>query len=239
MSLIQRQFFAETSKTTEVSPSVRKEDRILEMMSEIKPAVPDLELSWKLITIEKLDQLSSRTSQSSGSRLSTKPDHSDFVQDLNGVLCCLQHSDQRLLQTRLEKIAHLAISIWEALRRDNCKLDVDYTLASLAAEEWEFVSYEYGWGDQHSDFLPGSQVPESELPSEPCVLFPRVSAKFAGANEPVVFCKGLAISHNSAVFRTSLAEDEEVKKDLVRARNGSFVASPIQKSPTVLNRIAL
>jgi hypothetical protein len=76
------------------------------------------------------------------SNISTKPDELDIVQAILGKLRYFQNPSEHRLRAKLTAIANLAIMIRSALRRDSCRVHLDYGPSTDDRQRWDFVHYQ-------------------------------------------------------------------------------------------------
>lgn len=150
---------------------------------------------------------------------------------MDEILDVLHHfqnpSDQRL-RTKLAEITSMAVSIWSALRKDNCQVEFDYEPTTSGREEWDFVDDVATSGSIAADSP--SEIPLAQLPSKSFMLFPRITGFFdPDYTTPCILHPGLILPQDSPAFRVGLQEiqhiDNATKEFRRSLRRGSSVQS--------------
>lgn len=234
ISIIQRRYFAEPTTAVEHPSGLQTMDFILDAISEIQPANPSQELSWQLTTIDKLDRLDPH-GHSGISNISTKPDELDMVQTILGKLRYFQNPSEHRLRAKLTAIANLAIKIWSALRRDSCRIHLDYEPSIDDRQKWDFIHYQSA--NSPDAVNSPSENLTAKLPSKSFVLFPRITGFFGpdGARHQILHA-GLALSHGSPAFQEGLREIEHINHMTKEFERGLRKRAGTQSSPITDNR---
>lgn len=183
-------------------------DFILDAISNVPLPNPSQELSWRLTTIDKLDQLDSH-SHAKVSNISTKPNEGGISQAILRELRYLHNPSEHTLSTKLTAIAKQVIKLWSALRRDSCGVHWDYDLSTDNRQGWDVVHYQAT--DSPDAVNSPSKNLMAKLPSKPFVLFPRITGFFDSEDaSPRILHKGLVLSHDSPAFMEGLQEIEHI-----------------------------
>ena len=209
-------------------------DFILDAISEIQPANPSQELSWQLTTVDKLDRLDPH-GHSGISNISTKPDELDIVQAILGKLRYFQNPSEHRLRVKLTAIANLAIRIWSALRRDSCRVQLDYEPSTDDRQKWDFVHYQPA--NSPDAVNSPSENLTAKLPSKSFVLFPRITGFFdSDGTRRQILHTGVALSHDSPAFQEGLQEIEHINHMTKEFERGLRKRAGTQSSPIMDNR---
>lgn len=141
ISIIQWRYFAESTTAVKHSAELQTMNFILNAISEIQLANSSQELFWQLTTIDKLDHLDSHDHFKTFN-ISTKSDELDIVQAILSKLRYFQNPSEHRLRVKLTAIANLTIMIWSALRRDSCRVHLNYEPSTDDRQRWDFVHYQ-------------------------------------------------------------------------------------------------
>lgn len=161
-----------------------------------------------------------------------------MIQAILDKLHYFQNPSEPQLRTKLEKIVGVAIKLWSALRKDDCRVDFDYGSSMGDGQNWEFVDYVA----KHGPEVPGSptKISPAQLPPKSFVLFPRVRGFFGpdGAS-PRILHSGVALPYDSPAFGEGIQEIEDIKharKEFERGlrRGHSNQSSPVMDKRQVL-----
>lgn len=201
-------------------------DFILDAISKKTPINSSQDLFWRLATIEKLDWLGSCDHPV----ISTMPDVEGIVQAILEQLHYFRNPGEQQLYHKLIEIFGLAVQLWKALRRDNCRVDFDYR-PSLT--DWTFVPCTKV--DSQNATIPPSGAYDTKLPSEEFVLFPKITGFFESTDATILH-KGIALPHGSPVFRECLQEIHDVKQATEEFQRGLRKRAGTQSSPVLDHR---
>jgi len=234
-SIIQRKYLAESTPPVEPQPGLKTMDFILDAISNVPLANPSQELSWRLTTIDKLDQLDSH-SYAKVVNISTKPNEGGITQAILRELRYLQTPSEHRLSTKLTAIAKQAIKLWSALRRDSCRVSWDYDLSTDDRQKWDVVHYQKATNSPNGANSPSENL-VARLPSKPFVLFPRITGVFDSDNDasPRILHNGLALSHHSPAFMEGLQEIEHINLATKEFERGLRRRPGTQSSPVMEN----
>ena len=108
-------------------------DSILDTISNVPATNSSQELSWRLMTVDKLDRLGSY-SPSATATISSEPGQGDIVEEIWDRLHRFQSPSDQLLDAKISEIASITIRLWSALRKDGCQVDFDY---NPSTGEWQ------------------------------------------------------------------------------------------------------
>ena len=208
-------------------------DFILDAISNVPSANPGQELSWRLNTIDKLDRLDSR-SQPEVPNISTKPDVNGILHAILHELRYLECPSEHGLSTKLAAIAQQAIKLWGALRKDSCRINLDYEPSTNDGKKWNFVRYEPTHDPTTTSSLGENHM--TKLPLKSFVLFPRITGLFdSDSASPQVLHNGLALSHDSPAFQEGLLEIERINHATKEFERGLRRRAGTQSSPIMDN----
>ena len=236
IAIIERQYFAETTGATQRISKKQPIDWILDTISSVPGVTSSQDLSWRLITVEKLDRLGSqRTSERT--TIATVPDQGHIVEGFWESLRYLQSPADERVRAQLAEIANIAIKLWRALRKDNCRIQFDHSPSKLGHPDWSFVGDMVTKGSEATN--PPSEILGAQLPTEPFVLFPRIVGSFGSEDSKSrVLHTGFALSNQCPAFEDGLQEivdnDNYLKEVKLNMRKGSSA----QSSPVVNKRPA-
>lgn len=234
VSVVGRRYFAEVSAVGGGQPTVQPMDSILETISNVAAANSRQDLSWRLLTVDKLDRVGSHDSSVTPT-VSTQPNEGDIRKTILERLHYFQGVSDDRLKSKLAKIADIVINLWSALRKDSCRIEFDYGPSKGDGKRWEFVDY----ATNHSSEVPGSPtnlVPR-RIPSNHFALFPRITGFFDTDNaSPQVLHAGVALSCDSPAFQENLQEIEHVDFATKELKRGIRRGSSAQSSPILDNR---
>lgn len=231
ISIIRRQFFVAPIAAVDHKSGAQPMGSILDTISNVPAANSSQELAWRLMTVDKLDRLGSNSPLTSG-RIATEPDQDAIVKEIWDQLHHFQSPSDQQSSAKLSEIVSIAIRLWNALRKDNYRVDFDYNPPTGDRQEWGFVDDVVTSTAKVGNAPTG--IPVAPLPSKPFVLFPRITGSFGpdGFN-PRVLYMGSALSHDSLAFREGLEEIERIdiatKEFTYSLRRGSSA----QSSPLV------
>ena len=232
VSVIERRFYAEIDTEGADQPSVRSMDSFLDTLSNVTGANSSQDLSWRLLTVDKLDRVGSLNS-SMIPIVSTKPNENDIRQNILRELHHFQGSSDHRLQNKLAEIAEIATTLWSALRKDSCRIEIDFEPSVGDRNSWDFVDYTAI--DSHD--VPGSPtaLDLSRLPSTSFALFPRVMGFFGPDDaNPRLLHVGVALASDSPAFKESLEEIDHLDYATNQLKRGgrrfSTQSSPISDS---------
>ena len=166
---------------------------------------------------------------------STKPNEGGISQAILRELRYLQSPSEHRLATKLTAIAKQAIKLWSALRRDSCRVHLDYELSTDDQQKWDFVHY------------PATNCPDAlnspsknlmaKLPSKSFVLFPRITGFFdSDGASPRTLHNGLALAHDSPAFQEGLQEIEHINHATKEFERGLRRRSVTQSIPVKSSR---
>lgn len=234
VSIIQRQYLAESTPAVEPQPGLQAMDFILDAISNMPLANPSQDLSWRLSTVDKLDRLGSH-SHAKVSNISTKPNEGGISQAILRELRYLQSPSEHRLYTKLTAIAKQAIKLWSALRRDSCRVHLDYELSTDDRQKWDVIHYQ---ATNSSDTINSlSEDLMAKLPSKPFVLFPRITGFFDSDDaSPRILHNGLILSHDSPAFQEGLGEIEHINHAIKEFERDLRRRTGTQPSPVTNNR---
>ena len=196
VSILQRPYYADT-----VSDAGHQSlSTLLENMASLQATNSNRELSWRLDTIEKLDRLGSEPSSTTPVIL-TKHEPMRIVTAIMKKLQRFEFSDKKLIISSLSDIADQTISLWDAMRRDNCKVTFNFSISGL---DWNRDIYETCTSEEESP--QHIDISETDLPKKSFVIFPQVTGHFIAESGHRVLHGGLMLSHESAAFREGLMD---------------------------------
>ena len=117
-------------------------DWILNKIADVPAANPRHELSWRLITTDRLDSLGSDSSRGT-SEIFTKPDHTGIVGEILDLIHHFQNQSDQGVREKLIEIANVALELWSALRKDSCQVEFDFDPSTDNQREWYYVGEEW------------------------------------------------------------------------------------------------
>ena len=204
-------------------------DSILNTISNIPAATSSQELSWRLTTVDRLDRLGSHD-PSASTEISTEPRQEDVIDEILGLLHYFQSPSDQRLRAKLTEITSIAIKLWSAHRKDNCRVDFNYDPSTGDWQEWAFV--DDGTTSGSIAATSPSEIPVAQLPSKSFMLFPRITGFFElDRTSPRILHAGLALPHDSPAFRKGLEEIKHIEyatKEFKRSlRRGSSAQSSL------------
>lgn len=211
-------------------------DSILDTISSIPATNSSQELSWRLTTVDKLDRLG-LCSPSATATISTEPDQGDIVDGIWDQLHHFQSSSDQQLDAKISEIARTTITLWSALRKDSCRVDFDYNPSTGDRQEWDFVDDVTTNGYVAANSPSGTFA--AQLPSQPFVLFPRITGFFgSGSASRRLLHAGSALSHDSLAFREGIQEIEHIDNATKEFKRRLRRGSSAQSSPVIGKRQA-
>ena len=233
ISIIGRQYFAEPMGAKDRKSDIQSMDSILDAISNVPAATSSQELSWRLTTVDKLDHLGSHDLLAMSS-VSTKPSQDGIVDEILDVLQHLSPASERL-PAKLAEITRMVIELWNALRKDSCRVDFDYDPSAGDWQKWDFVE-DVVTDDSMAANLP-KEIPVNQLPSKSFILFPRVTGFFeSDGASPRVLHAGLALPQDSPAFRLGLQEIEHIHHATKEFKRNLRRGSSVQSSPVIGKR---
>lgn len=233
ISIIERQYFAETTRATQRISEKQPIDWILDTISSVPAVTSSQDLSWRLLTVEKLDRLGSQ-STSVNTMIATVPDQSHIVEDIWQILQYLQSPTDERVRAQLSEIANITIKLWRAIRKDNCRIEFDHSPSKLNHHDWNFVGDMVTKGPETTN--PPSESIGAQLPTKPFVLFPRIAGSFgADDSKSRILHTGLALSNQCPAFEEGLQEIVDMGNFLKEVKLNMRKGSSAQSSP-VLNK---
>ena len=205
-------------------------DPILDTISNVPAASSKQDLSWRLMTVDKLDRLDSH-GPSAPTNISVRPDQGKIVKEILSLLQHFQSPTDQQLRGKLTEIAKMAIKLWTALRKDSCRVDFD---DDPSAGEWPaWKSVDDAATDGSVAATSPNDTPVARLPSKSFILFPRITGFFdPDCAKPRVLHPGLILPHNSPAFRKGLQEIEHIDHATKEFKRGLRRGSSVQSSPT-------
>ena len=209
-------------------------DSILDTISNVPAASSSRELSWRLTTVDKLDRLS-LSGPSATADFSTEPSQGNIIEEIVDQLYYFQSPTDQRLRAKLMEITSMTIKLWRALRKDNCRIVFDYEPSTGDRQEWDFVDYVTTNGFTAANSR--SEIPVTQLPSKPFMLFPRITGSFeCDGARPRILHAGSALRHDSPAFQEGLQEikhnDDAIRELKCNLRRGSSAqSSPVSGKP--------
>ena len=162
-------------------------------------------------------------------RHSGLPINEDHLSDSAKIF---QSSSDQQLGAKLSEIADIAIRLWSALRKDSCKIDFDYDPSIDDRQECGFVD-DVMTNSAKAAIAP-SEIPMTQLPSKPFVLFPRITGSFGSdGSSPCLLNANAALSHDSPAFREGLQEIERIDSATREFKRRIRTGSSAQSWPVV------
>ena len=206
-------------------------DSILDTLSNVPAATSSQELSWRLTTVQKLDQLSSHA-PSATSTVSTEPSQDGIVDEILDILRHLRSPASEQLPVKLAEIASLVINLWSALRRDSCRVDFGFDPSTGGWQQWNF--------DEDVATMAANlpnDIPVNQLPSKSFMLFPRITGSFeSNGASPRILHPGLALPRDSPAFRIGLQEIEHIRQATKEFKRNLRRGSSVHSSPVTGKR---
>lgn len=212
-------------------------DSILDAISNVPAATSSQELSWQLTTVDKLDRLGSH-GPSAPTSVSTEPSQDDIMDEILDLLHHFQSPTDQQLRVKLTEITSLAIKLWSALRKDNCRVDYDYDPSSIGHwQEWNMVD-DVATNNSMAATSP-SDIPAALLPSKSFTLFPRITGSFdSDSAKPHILHPGSALAHESPAFREALQEMKRIDYATKEFKRSIRRGSSAQSTPVMGKRQA-
>lgn len=229
ISIIQRRYFAKQTAAVQLKSAIQPMDSILHIISNVPAETSSQDLSWQLTTVGKLDRLGSE-SPLAPNNISTEPNQDDIIEEILDLLDYFRSPSDQGLRAKLMEITNMAIKLWRALRKDDCRVKFNYDPSTVDLQEWDLVDDMARTGMLAAD--PPGEIPVAQLPSRPFMLFPRITGSFPGFASPLILHAGLALPHNSPAFREGLLEIKHIDymtKEFNRSlrRGASAQTSPV------------
>ena len=209
-------------------------DSILDTISTIPAATSSQELSWRLTTVDKLDQLGSHD-PSAPTEISTEPRQDDIIDETLGLLHYFRSPTDQRLRAKLTEITNMAIKLWSALRKDSCRVNFDYDPSTGDWEERVFVDDITTDGSIAANSP--SEIPVAQLPLKSFMLFPRITGFFEPDRaSPRILHAGSALPHDSSAFREGLQEIKHIEYATKEFKRRLRRGSSAQSSPVIGKR---
>ncbi len=236
ISIIRRQYFAETTAAVERNSGTQPIDSILDTISHVPAVTSSQELSWRLTTVDKLDRLTS-PGPSATTDISTKPSQSNIIEEIVALLHYFQGPTDQQLRTRLTEIISVAIKLWSALRKDSCQVDFVYDPSTGDWQGWDLVDDVATNGSTAA--ISHSEIPMAQLPFKSYMLFPRIMGSFDSDRAgPRILHTGSALPRDTPVFQTGLQEMKEIDHATKEFKRSLRRGSSAQSSPVIGKRQA-
>lgn len=234
ISIIRRRYFAESMGAVERKSRIQPMDSILDAISNVSATTLSQEVSWQLITVDKLDRLNSY-GPSATTDVFTEPSQDSIIDEILDVLHNLRSPIDQRLRVKLTEIISMTIKLWVALRKNSCRIDFDYDPSTGDWQKWDFIDDVATNGFMAAD--PPSEIPVDQLPSKSFMLFPRITGSF-GSDYPShrILHAGSALPHDSATFQTDLREIEHINQATKEFKRNLRRGSSAQSSPIIGKR---
>ena len=219
-SVINKPFFCHSSEA-------RREDEILNTVSQQLSSEPSREIVWRALTIQGLEMLPE------SSHTSFSPVKSTVQEILNTLRPLTAISEHNQLEASLTGIVEVAFTLWQTMRKDSCRIELQ-TDPCLDRADWEAQEYL----NSEEVAVQDEAIKVCARDVLPLCLFPKVKGYFDNREDAKILHPGKAVFTDSPVFALGVEEqwetmryiNEATKKAVseYRARRTS-VSSPTKK----------